>query len=95
MNPMNSSVWPTLNPTHTFETAPDLDVLIVPGGPGMRSPNLNTTIEWLGQKAKEVKHVVTICTGAGLAARAGVMDGRRVSAMPSFCLGYLDFRHVE
>jgi putative intracellular protease/amidase len=39
MNPMNSSVWTTFQPTHTFDTAPKVDVLIVPGGPGARNPN--------------------------------------------------------
>lgn len=39
MNPMNSSVWTAITPTHTFNTAPEFDVLIVPGGPGARNPN--------------------------------------------------------
>jgi hypothetical protein len=39
MNPTNSSVYPTLLPTHTFADAPDLDVLIIPGGLGMRAPD--------------------------------------------------------
>lgn len=84
MNPQNSSVWPTLNPTHTFETAPDdLDVLIVPGGPGMRAPEnlLKGELEFIREQFGKVKHFVTICTGSGLAARAGVLDGRRVSAL--------------
>ena len=46
MNPLNSSVYPSLTPTHTFETAPELDVLIIPGGPGWRNPtSLNATME--------------------------------------------------
>jgi putative intracellular protease/amidase len=78
MNPMNSSVWPTLPPTHTFENAPVPDVLIIPGGPGMRGPNLNKTLEYIAKTAPKVKHIITICTGSGLAARAGIMNGRKV-----------------
>jgi putative intracellular protease/amidase len=79
MNPMNSSVWPTLPPTHTLDTArADLDVLVIPGGPGMRAPNMNRTLEWIRETAPRVKHIITICTGSALAARAGIMGGRKV-----------------
>jgi putative intracellular protease/amidase len=80
MNPMNSSVWPRLPPTHTFESAPELDVLIIPGGPGMRSPYLNNTLKYIAETAPTVKQVITICTGSGLAARAGIMNGKKVSS---------------
>ncbi|KAF2649302.1 class I glutamine amidotransferase-like protein [Lophiostoma macrostomum CBS 122681] len=79
MNPMNSSVWPTLPPTHTFETAPVPDVLIIPGGPGMRSPDMNRTLKYIAETAPKVKLVITICTGSGLAARAGIMNGRKAT----------------
>jgi putative intracellular protease/amidase len=79
MNPMNSSTWPTVAPTHTFETAPELDVLIIPGGAGMRSPYLNKTLKYIKETAPKVKFIITICTGSALAARAGIMDGRKVS----------------
>jgi hypothetical protein len=52
----------------------------------MRSPYLNRTIEWIAEKTGEVRHVVTVCTGSGLAARAGIMDGRRVSTVPTMLL---------
>lgn len=79
MNPMNSSVYPTLAPTHTFETAPELDVLIIAGGAGMRSPFINSTLEYIAKTAPKVKHIITICSGSGLAARAGIMNGRKVN----------------
>lgn len=78
MNPMNSSVWPVLPPTHTFDTAPVPDVLIIPGGPGMRAPDLTRTLKYIAETAPKVKHIITICTGSGLAARAGIMKGRKV-----------------
>lgn len=62
MNAKNSTVWPTLPPTHTFDNAPDLDVLIIPGGPGMRSPYLNNTLKYIAETTPKVKHVITICT---------------------------------
>lgn len=84
MNPFNSSVFQKIVPTHTFETAPDLDVLIIPGGAGIRSPYLNNTLKYIRETAPKVKHVITICTGSALAARAGIMNGKKV-ASPVSC----------
>ncbi|KAH6643821.1 class I glutamine amidotransferase-like protein [Boeremia exigua] len=79
MNPFNSSVYPVLPPTHTFETAPELDVLILAGGPGWRNPTLNATLDYIARTAPNVKQVLTICTGSALAARAGIMKGRKAT----------------
>ncbi|KAF4335603.1 hypothetical protein FBEOM_10548 [Fusarium beomiforme] len=40
MNKFNSSFFPTIPPTNTFEDDLELDLLIVPGGPGAKNPNL-------------------------------------------------------
>jgi transcriptional regulator GlxA family with amidase domain len=84
MNSLNSSVYPCLTPTHTFETAPELDVLIIPGGPGWRNPTtLNATMAYIRKTAPKVQHVLTICTGSALAARAGIMNGKRATTNKS------------
>lgn len=59
----NSSFAETIVPTHTFSTAPELDVLFVPGGAGTRSPNLNSTIEFVRERYPGLKYLVTVCTG--------------------------------
>ncbi|KAK1994730.1 DJ-1/PfpI family protein [Colletotrichum falcatum] len=66
-------------PTHTFETAPPLDVLIVPGGRGTRYPGISTAVDFVGQRFGSLQYLLTVCTGSGLAARAGVLDGRRAT----------------
>jgi transcriptional regulator GlxA family with amidase domain len=79
MNKFNSLVYPLLPPTHTFETAPELDVLIIPGGPGWRNPNMNATLDYIRQTAPKVKQIITICTGSAVAARAGIMNGKKAT----------------
>jgi len=77
-NAVNSTFGEEFVPTHTFETAPDLDVLIVPGGLGTRAPSpiLDSTLAFIKERFPTVQYFLTICTGAGLAARAGVLDGK-------------------
>ena len=75
-NVANSNFGQGVVPTHTFETAPPLDVLIVPGGPGTRAPSplFNNTIDFVASRYPSLQYLITVCTGAGIAARAGVLD---------------------
>ncbi|KAJ5374858.1 hypothetical protein N7517_006864 [Penicillium concentricum] len=73
-NAMGQSVVPT----HTFATAPSLDLLLVPGGLGTRgsSPAIEEAISYIKNVYPQLKYLVTVCTGSGLAARAGILDGK-------------------
>jgi transcriptional regulator GlxA family with amidase domain len=79
MNPTNSSFFPTLLPTDTFTSNPDIDVLIVPGGAGMRNPNMTEEIEYVKAVYPKLRYVITVCTGSAFLARTGLLDGRRAT----------------
>ncbi len=74
-------------PTHTFETAPELDVLIVPGGRGTERPNEDNEAlinfiksTYHGSNGKHpLKYIFSICTGSGLFAKAGILDGQKAT----------------
>ena len=77
----------TLQPTHTFATSPPLDVLLVPGGLGALTPlpagppaDTDDVVQFIRARFPELQYLLTVCTGAGLAASAGVLDGRRATA---------------
>ncbi|CAN8096000.1 unnamed protein product [Discula destructiva] len=67
-------------PTHTFATAPPLDVLLVPGGIGTRLPGIASAVDFVRDVFPSLQYLVTVCTGAWVAARAGVLDGRRATS---------------
>ncbi|POR33544.1 Uncharacterized protein TPAR_06234 [Tolypocladium paradoxum] len=80
LNKMNSTFQVSVNPTHTYNKPPkDIDVLLVPGGPGSRLGNVTTTIDFVRKVYPNLKYLITTCTGAGIAARAGVLDGKRAT----------------
>ena len=70
----------TIVPNHAFADAPAIDILLVPGGFGTR-PLLQDaeTIEWIRRTAAAAKRTASICTGALLLARAGLLEGRRAT----------------
>jgi transcriptional regulator GlxA family with amidase domain len=63
-----------------LDDAPALDLLMVPGGIGTRTAvNEPALIEWIRARAAASEVVMSVCTGAALLARAGVLDGRRAT----------------
>ncbi|GHC11705.1 ThiJ/PfpI family protein [Cerasicoccus arenae] len=57
-----------------------LDILIVPGGRGTRREVYNESlIAELRRLAENAQYVTSVCTGAGLLAKAGLLDGKRAT----------------
>lgn len=68
--------------THSFATAPPLDLLIVAGGLGFNTlvANNDTTVEdFVAACFDATDYVVSVCTGAAFLARAGVLEGRNAT----------------
>lgn len=69
-----------VQPDHTFADAPELDVVLVPGGQGTRREVDNPVlIDWLRRVATGCEWVTSVCTGALLLCEAGLCEGRRVT----------------
>ena len=67
-------------PRHSFEDAPSIDLLVVPGGFGTRPLLQETeTIDWIRRTAASARKTASVCTGALLLARAGLLDNRRAT----------------
>lgn len=67
-------------PDFTLENCPAPHVIVVPGGAGTRPllqmPALH---EWLRVKARAAECVMSVCTGALVLARAGLLEGLRAT----------------
>ena len=67
-------------PDLDLANAPQLDVLLVPGGMGTRREADNTTlIEWIAKAAEPCTWVTSVCTGSLLLVKAGLADGKKVT----------------
>lgn len=72
-------------PNYTFQNQPRPDILIIPGGgssePGREARGVGrqldnqNVIKWIQDNAAEAKHVMSVCNGAFLLAKAGLLDG--------------------
>jgi transcriptional regulator GlxA family with amidase domain len=62
-----------------------LDTLLLPGGVGVDAVRTNPVVmEWLRTAAQTARRVVSVCTGAFLAAEAGLLDGCRATTHWAF-----------
>ena len=67
-------------PDHALDDCPSLDVLVVPGGWGTRKEMSNDRlIAWIAGRPSRVTTLASVCTGALLLAKAGLLDGRRAT----------------
>ncbi|MDG9671318.1 DJ-1/PfpI family protein [Hahella sp. CR1] len=56
------------------------DLILVPGGAGTRQQAANPALlEWLRRQAHSARVLASVCTGAGVLAAAGLLDGYRAT----------------
>lgn len=78
--PIASSAGPAVVVDTTFAAAPKFDILMIPGGGGTRREVNNTPlIEAVRSLAQATPHVASVCTGAAILARTGMLDGVRAT----------------
>jgi transcriptional regulator GlxA family with amidase domain len=78
--PVHAHLGLRVTPDHTFDDAPPLDVLVVPGGQGSRREVDNQAlIEWLKAASAGCSWVTSVCTGLFLLRAAGLTTDRRVT----------------
>jgi transcriptional regulator GlxA family with amidase domain len=65
---------------YDFASCPHCHMLLVPGGIGTRREVSNERLlDFLRGRSAQAGLVMSVCTGAGLLARAGLLDGRRAT----------------
>ena len=62
-------------PDYTFADSPHADVLVVPGGGVSQAVDNSRLIKWVQANAQSSQHVMSVCTGAFILAKAGLLDG--------------------
>ena len=67
-------------PHFDFAIAPPIDLLVIPGGFGTRLLLDDLDVrKWIQETAKKTRLTTSVCTGALLLARAGLLSGRRAT----------------
>jgi transcriptional regulator GlxA family with amidase domain len=71
-------------PHHSFASAPTIDVLVVPSAEHSMDTDLEneTLISWVRDTGRQARYVLSLCDGAFVLARAGLLDGVAMTTFP-------------
>lgn len=69
-----------VKPHYTFQTAPQFDIIVAPGGRGTRLERHNhELLTWIETQNAHTELTLSVCTGAFLLAELGILDGKRAT----------------
>lgn len=73
-----------ITPDHSFANAPPIDILVVPSTRGSMDADLQNQalIDWVRTAGAEARHVLSLCDGAFVLAKAGLLQGIPVTTFP-------------
>jgi transcriptional regulator GlxA family with amidase domain len=79
--PLTTSSGLVLTPHASLADTPlDIDTLVVAGGPGHeQAVDDSALIDWISRTSSRARRTASVCTGAFILARAGLLDGRRAT----------------
>jgi transcriptional regulator GlxA family with amidase domain len=82
---MANSPMPTCIADYGFDDAPDLDLILVPGGIGTFAELENDKmLSFLRDRAEKAQITASVCSGSALLAKAGLLDGHRATSNKMF-----------
>jgi transcriptional regulator GlxA family with amidase domain len=80
MSPVVATGGMKVVPDYDLDSCPKLDILLVPGGWGFRHQmNNDRLLKWIADRSRQVETLTSVCTGAFLLGKAGLLDGKRAT----------------
>lgn len=67
----------TVVPDYSFTNHPQINVLVIPGGVGTKAEmGKQAVLDWIMKTHKDAKITMSVCSGARLLGKLGLLDGR-------------------
>lgn len=67
-------------PDYDLDDCPPSDILVVPDGWGTRKEiNNERLLRWIAERSSKIEILTSVCTGALLLGKAGLLDGKRAT----------------
>lgn len=88
-----------VTPAASFADRPAVDILIVPGGIVTQPLNDAATLDWIAETARHAGLVASVCTGAFILAKLGMLEGKSCTThwedIPDLRRDHPDLRVLE
>jgi len=81
LDPVKTDRGMMIVPTITYADCPQLDVIMVPGGPGQQDLMEDAVVlDFLQRQARGAKFITSVCTGSLVLGAAGLLRGKRATS---------------
>jgi transcriptional regulator GlxA family with amidase domain len=77
--PLKSQRFVPIDPEFSIEDAPEPDIVVFPGGNATPSANNEKVINWIKRLQGKRTQFLSVCTGAFILAKAGLLENKRVT----------------
>lgn len=85
--PVVAQGFVTIKPQYAIANAPAPDVIVFPGGAAIPSSKDSRVMTWIKSRAAAGTLMMSVCTGAAILGKAGVLDGLTVTTFHNFIEG--------
>ncbi len=67
-----------VQPDYSFETHPQIDILVIPGGVGTKAEIENPkSLDWVRSRCERSQITFSVCSGARILGKLGLLDGTK------------------
>ncbi|NML65199.1 DJ-1/PfpI family protein [Hymenobacter sp. RP-2-7] len=77
--PISSQGFVVITPNYTLANCPPPDIVVVPGGDTEPILADAALVKWVQTQAAHAEVLLSVCTGAGLLGKAGLLDGKQAT----------------
>src|SRR6185503_118514 len=75
-DPITTAMGMKVIPNYTVENNPKPDILVVPGGGVLNTQSDQKVLKWVRETAEKSEIVLSVCNGAYILAKAGLLNGQ-------------------
>lgn len=74
--PVTTAMGLTVTPRFTFESCPQADILVIPGGDVDQAKESPSIRRWVQDRSQHVAQLMSVCNGALILGNTGLLDGQ-------------------
>ncbi len=73
-----------ITPAYTIHNCPKPDIVVLPGGTTGKAAENEDVVKWVRESAAHAEIMLSVCTGALLLSKAGLLDGKQATTWYGF-----------
>jgi copper(I)-binding protein/putative intracellular protease/amidase len=86
-SPITTSMGMRVIPHYSLDDAPPADILLIPGGGVSATQDDPRVLKWIQERSKRAEYVMSVCNGAFILAKTGLLDGLTATTTASLIDG--------